>query len=74
LSPVVEPVRDPRGDAPGIIRRGSFLISEIGGGFVRGLMGYDPTYLKAVPCGKHYFANTVSSTVMSAVLKWTTGT
>ena len=57
-SPVVEPVRDPRWGRTGeSYGEDPFLISEIGGGFVRGLMGYDPTYLKAVPCGKHYFAN-----------------
>lgn len=57
-SPVVEPVRDPRWGRTGeSYGEDPFLISQIGGGFVRGLMGYDPTYLKAVPCGKHYFAN-----------------
>ncbi len=57
-SPVVEPVRDPRWGRTGeSYGEDPFLISEIGGGFVRGMMGYDPTYLKAVPCGKHYFAN-----------------
>jgi len=40
-----------------IIRRRSISRSQIGGGFVQGLMGDDPRYLKAVPCGKHYFAN-----------------
>ncbi|MEO6849634.1 MAG: glycoside hydrolase family 3 C-terminal domain-containing protein, partial [Mucilaginibacter sp.] len=33
------------------------LVSQIGSGFVRGMMGTDPVYLKAVPCGKHYVAN-----------------
>jgi beta-glucosidase-like glycosyl hydrolase len=57
-SPVVEPVRDPRWGRTGeTFGEDPFLISEIGGGFVRGLMGNDPVYLKAVPCGKHYFAN-----------------
>jgi beta-glucosidase len=57
-SPVVEPVRDPRWGRTGeSFGEDPFLISEIGGGFVRGMMGYDPVYLKTVPCGKHYFAN-----------------
>ncbi|MBG0857908.1 MAG: glycoside hydrolase family 3 C-terminal domain-containing protein [Bacteroidales bacterium] len=57
-SPVVEPVRDPRWGRTGeSFGEDPFLISQIGGGFVRGLMGSDPVYLKAVPCGKHYFAN-----------------
>jgi beta-glucosidase-like glycosyl hydrolase/regulation of enolase protein 1 (concanavalin A-like superfamily) len=57
-SPVVEPVRDPRWGRTGeSYGEDPFLISEIGGGFVRGMMGYDPVYLKTVPCGKHYFAN-----------------
>lgn len=57
-SPVVEPIRDPRwgrtGEAYG---EDPFLVSEIAGGFVRGFMGNDPVYLKAVPTAKHYFAN-----------------
>ena len=57
-SPVVEPIRDPRwgrtGEAYG---EDPFLVSQIAGGFVRGMMGNDETYLKTVPCGKHYFAN-----------------
>jgi beta-glucosidase len=57
-SPVVEPVRDPRWGRTGeSYGEDPFLISEIGGGFIRGMMGYDPDYLKSVPCGKHYFAN-----------------
>lgn len=57
-SPVVEPVRDPRWGRTGeSYGEDPFLISEIGGGFIRGMMGYDPVYLKTVPCGKHYFAN-----------------
>jgi beta-glucosidase-like glycosyl hydrolase len=57
-SPVVEPVRDPRWGRTGeSFGEDPFLISEIGGAFIRGMMGYDPVYLKAVPCGKHYFAN-----------------
>ena len=57
-SPVVEPTRDPRwGRTAETFGEDPFLVSQIGGGFVRGLMGDDPKYLKAVPCGKHYFAN-----------------
>lgn len=57
-SPVVEPARDPRWGRTGeSFGEDPFLVSEIGGAFVRGMMGYDPVYLKTVPCGKHYFAN-----------------
>ena len=57
-SPVVEPVRDPRWGRTGeSFGEDPFLISQIGGGFIRGMMGNDPVYLKTVPCGKHYFAN-----------------
>jgi beta-glucosidase len=57
-SPVVEPTRDPRwGRTAETFGEDPFLVSQIGSGFVRGLMGDDPTYLKAVPCGKHFFAN-----------------
>jgi beta-glucosidase len=57
-SPVVEPVRDPRWGRTGeSYGEDPFLVSQIAGGFVRGMMGNDATYLKTVPCGKHYFAN-----------------
>lgn len=57
-SPVVEPTRDPRwGRTAETFGEDPFLVSQIGKGFIQGLMGDDPTYLKAVPCGKHYFAN-----------------
>ena len=57
-SPVIEPARDPRwGRTAETFGEDPFLVSQIGGGFVQGLMGNDPIYLKAVPCGKHYFAN-----------------
>jgi beta-glucosidase len=57
-SPVVEPIRDPRWGRTGeTYGEDPFLVSEIGGGFVRGMVGDDPTYLKSVPCAKHYFAN-----------------
>ncbi|GAT63443.1 glycoside hydrolase family 3 C-terminal domain-containing protein [Paludibacter jiangxiensis] len=57
-SPVVEPTRDPRWGRTGeTFGEDPFLISQISSGFIRGLMGDDPKYLKAVPCGKHFFAN-----------------
>jgi len=57
-SPVIEPTRDPRwGRTAETFGEDPFLVSQIGSGFIRGLMGDDPNYLKAVPCGKHYFAN-----------------
>jgi beta-glucosidase len=57
-SPVIEPTRDPRwGRTAETFGEDPFLVSKIGGGFIKGLMGDDPKYLKAVPCGKHYFAN-----------------
>jgi beta-glucosidase len=57
-SPVVEPIRDPRWGRTGeSFSEDPFLISKIAGGYIRGMMGSDPTYLKAVPTAKHYFAN-----------------
>ncbi|MFN8209179.1 MAG: glycoside hydrolase family 3 C-terminal domain-containing protein [Bacteroidales bacterium] len=57
-SPVVEPTRDPRwGRTAETFGEDPFLVSRISSGFIRGLMGDDPVYLKAVPCGKHFFAN-----------------
>lgn len=57
-SPVVEPARDPRwGRTAETFGEDPFLVSQIGKGFIQGLMGDDPIYLKAVPCGKHYLAN-----------------
>ncbi len=57
-SPVVEPIRDPRWGRTGeTYGEDPFLVSQIAGGFVRGMVGDDPTYLKTVPCAKHYFAN-----------------
>jgi len=57
-SPVVEPIRDPRWGRTGeTYGEDPFLISQIAGGFIRGMMGNDATYLKTVPCGKHFFAN-----------------
>jgi beta-glucosidase-like glycosyl hydrolase len=55
---VIEPARDPRwGRTAETFGEDPFLVAEIGKGFIQGLMGDDPRYLKAVPCGKHYFAN-----------------
>ena len=57
-SPVVEPLRDPRWGRTGeSFGEDPFLVSQIAGGFVRGMVGSDPNYLKTVPCAKHYFAN-----------------
>ena len=57
-SPVIEPTRDPRwGRTAETFSEDPFLVSQIGSGFIRGLMGNDPTYLKTVPSGKHFFAN-----------------
>ncbi len=57
-SPVVEPIRDPRWGRTGeSFGEDPFLVSKIAGGFIRGMMGDDDKYLKAVPNGKHYFAN-----------------
>jgi beta-glucosidase len=57
-SPVVEPIRDPRWGRTGeSFGEDPFLVSQIAGGFVRGMVGNDSTYLKTVPCAKHYFAN-----------------
>ena len=57
-SPVVEPIRDPRWGRTGeSYGEDPFLVSQISAGFVRGLMGDDPNYLKTVPSAKHYLAN-----------------
>ncbi|MDD4032844.1 MAG: glycoside hydrolase family 3 N-terminal domain-containing protein, partial [Bacteroidales bacterium] len=57
-SPVVEPIRDPRWGRTGeTYGEDPFLVSQIAGGFIRGMLGNDPVYIKAVPTGKHYFAN-----------------
>ena len=57
-SPVVEPARDPRwGRTAETFGEDPFLVSKISSGFIQGLMGDDPVYLKAVPCGKHFIAN-----------------
>jgi beta-glucosidase-like glycosyl hydrolase len=57
-SPVVEPIRDPRWGRTGeSYGEDPFLVMQIASGFVQGFMGDDPTYLKAVPTAKHYFAN-----------------
>ncbi|MBN2698987.1 MAG: glycoside hydrolase family 3 C-terminal domain-containing protein [Bacteroidales bacterium] len=57
-SPVIEPARDPRwGRTAETFGEDPFLVSQIGKGFIQGMMGDDPVYLKTVPCGKHYLAN-----------------
>tara|TARA_R110000868_G_scaffold235273_9_gene489190 strand:+ start:53808 stop:57614 length:3807 start_codon:yes stop_codon:yes gene_type:complete len=57
-SPVVEPTRDPRwGRTAETFAEDPFLVSKISSGFIKGLMGNDPTYLKTVPTGKHFIAN-----------------
>lgn len=57
-SPVIEPTRDPRwGRTAESFAEDPFLVSQLASGFVRGMMGDDPTYLKTVPTGKHYIAN-----------------
>ncbi|MBN1951543.1 MAG: glycoside hydrolase family 3 C-terminal domain-containing protein [Bacteroidales bacterium] len=57
-SPVIEPARDPRwGRTAETFGEDPYLVSQIGKGFIRGMMGDHPVYLKTVPCGKHYLAN-----------------
>lgn len=57
-SPVVEPVRDPRWGRTGeSYGEDPYLVAQMAAGFVRGLMGPDEKYMKAVPTAKHYFAN-----------------
>jgi len=57
-SPVVEPVRDPRWGRTGeSYGEDPYLVSIMASGYVRGLMGPDDKYMKAVPTAKHYFAN-----------------
>lgn len=57
-SPVVEPVRDPRWGRTGeSYGEDPYLVGQMATGFVRGLMGDDPKYMKAVPTAKHFFAN-----------------
>ena len=57
-SPVIEPARDPRwGRTAESYSEDPFLVSKLGSGFVRGMVGDDPKYLKTVPSGKHYIAN-----------------
>jgi len=57
-SPVVEPVRDPRWGRTGeSYGEDPFLAARMSSGFVKGLMGPDAKYMKAVPTAKHFFAN-----------------
>lgn len=56
--PVIEPIRDPRWGRTGeSFGEDPYLIDVIGNAYIRGFMGNDPKYIKAVPTGKHYFAN-----------------
>lgn len=57
-SPVVEPARDPRwGRTAETFGEDPYHVAQISSGFIRGMMGDNEKYLKAVPCGKHFFAN-----------------
>lgn len=57
-SPVIEPARDPRwGRTAETFGEDPYLVSEIGKGFIQGMMGDDRVYLKTAPCGKHFLAN-----------------
>ncbi len=57
-SPVVEPARDPRWGRNGeSFSEDPFLVSKIASGFVKGFMGDDPKYYKAIPTAKHFTAN-----------------
>ncbi|HKM92673.1 MAG TPA: glycoside hydrolase family 3 C-terminal domain-containing protein [Prolixibacteraceae bacterium] len=57
-SPVVEPIRDPRWGRTGeSYGEDPYLVSQIAGSFVQGLLGDDSKYLKTVPSAKHYLAN-----------------
>jgi len=47
--------------------------SQIGKGFIQGMMGDDPVYLKTVPCGKHYLANNTEFNRHTGAQIWTTG-
>lgn len=76
-SPTINMDRDPRwGRAEETYGEDPFLTSEIGGKFVQGMQGNDPTYLKTVATPKHFVANnsennrhTGSSNVTSAELR-----
>src|SRR5512145_1680498 len=47
-SPVIEPARDPRwGRTAETFGEDPYLVSQISSGFIQGLMGNDPVYLKA---------------------------
>ncbi|MBR8535029.1 glycoside hydrolase family 3 C-terminal domain-containing protein [Carboxylicivirga sediminis] len=54
-SPNVNIFRDPRwGRGMETWGEDPFLSGTLGGAFVKGIQGYDPTYLKAAACAKHY--------------------
>ncbi|MCG7320855.1 glycoside hydrolase family 3 N-terminal domain-containing protein [Arsenicicoccus bolidensis] len=57
-SPTINMDRDPRwGRAEETYGEDPHLTSRIGGQFVRGMQGDDPTYLKTVATPKHFLAN-----------------
>lgn len=57
-SPTINMARDPRwGRTPETYGEDPFLTSQIGLGFVTGLQGDDPRYIKVVSTPKHYTAN-----------------
>ncbi|MDR1151862.1 MAG: glycoside hydrolase family 3 C-terminal domain-containing protein, partial [Bifidobacteriaceae bacterium] len=59
-SPTINLSRDPRwGRADESYGEDPLLTAKIGGQFVKGVQGDDPTYLKAVATPKHYLANNV---------------
>ena len=70
-SPVVEPVRDPRWGRTGeSFGEDPFLISQIGGAFVRGMMCTILCILKQYPAENIILPITVNLTVIPAVQIW----
>ena len=73
-SPVVEPVRDPRWGRTGeAFGEDPFLVSQIGRGFIQGLMGDDPVYLKPYRAGSISLQTTLSLTAIREARIWMTG-
>ncbi|MDR1791262.1 MAG: glycoside hydrolase family 3 C-terminal domain-containing protein, partial [Propionibacteriaceae bacterium] len=61
-SPTLNISRDPRwGRADESYGEDPYLVGQIGGEFIKGVQGSDPTYLKGVSTPKHYFANNSES-------------
>ncbi|MDR1791651.1 MAG: glycoside hydrolase family 3 C-terminal domain-containing protein, partial [Propionibacteriaceae bacterium] len=61
-SPTLNISRDPRwGRADESYGEDPYLVGQIGGEFIKGMQGNDPTYLKAVSTPKHFFANNSES-------------